>query len=171
VAEEREAGWQRDAAKRAVANANRAGLEPTFQELIGSSGMGKPDLLAGLSALQGDDDVIETDGRFKIKGVEPGDEEAVPASQVERFLESADAEEERERADGDDPPPAPAAAEPDVPAPPVAAAAGSVPTEAGTVRLTHAMASALDEDTIGKVVSAGIEDAKRNRTRFVLVVE
>lgn len=155
--------WARDEVGTLLDRARDAGEAMGIGAIREEVGIGHGDLEEVLNELREAGEAVEaTPGEWR----RPFDDEVPGAAEPGELLHVHESSEEtlaeaEERAGGR-PAPAPASR----PSP-----AASVAADVGEVRLTMAVASALEAETIGKLVEAGIAEAKEQARAFVLRVE
>jgi len=148
--------WAMGEVKNKLVVAGEQGEMLSFDALRSEVGIGHEDLTDVLDALREAGDAVEG---------APGEWRAPYEDEREARSAGAPASEADEDADDAEPPPARRARrrphDSDV----------VMNGEPGGVVLTMAVASALDAETIGKLVEAGIAEAKQNGQPFILRVE
>jgi hypothetical protein len=151
---------------------------PNFEALRGTLGLGHDDLVTELAEAKQEGVVSEDAGRFSVSGEEPEHQiETVEAPIPDALLPE---EEQQVRANPDPGLDVPAVAQngtgeladedhaarrAPMPDP------GAPPRPVQEVVLTAGMVQSLDENALGGLVKAGIEEARRVRRPFLLRVE
>lgn len=148
--------WAMEDVKHKLVVAGEQGEMLPFDALRSEVGIGHEDLTDVLDALREAGDAVEG---------APGEWRPPYDDEREARSASAPASEAEEEGAGDGPPPARRARRRQHDSDAV------LNGEPGGVVLTMAVASALDAETIGKLVEAGIAEAKQNDQPFVLRVE
>jgi hypothetical protein len=156
-----DAVWAREAIKTVLKRRQLAGEPPvSVIELQQLAGMGAGDLNVALGLLVDDGSIREiANGAGKVYDLPPEDEQpAAAAEPPSPFAEAADAR------------PAPVGDTPAVLAEMLAANGGAKSSEPRELRLTAHVVQAIDSDTLGAMVLAGVIEASDAGAPFTLVV-